>query len=178
MKVKKSTAYALHALMYMVRHITQLPTTTVTIAKAEGIPSAYLSKIFQKLVKSEIVRAVKGRKKGYIFAKPPEEISLLDLIESVEGSKFFDECFLKDCECEGTTENCFIYSIWYKETREIKKLLKETSVATAAWNHPQHRFLSLATSLDNPENQQKIKTINFSDISLKKRTFIRSPGDT
>ena len=49
MKVSIDTAYSLHALMYMVRHITQLPATTNTIAKAEGIPHEDLSKIFQQL---------------------------------------------------------------------------------------------------------------------------------
>ena len=49
MKVKKATSYGLHALMYMVRHVTQLPVTTNTIAKGEGIPHEYLAKIFQKL---------------------------------------------------------------------------------------------------------------------------------
>ncbi len=58
MKVKKATAYALHALMYMVRHATQLPVTTTTIAKGEGIPSEYLAKIFQKLSKAHIVIGV------------------------------------------------------------------------------------------------------------------------
>ena len=67
MKVKKSTAYALHALMYMVRHITQLPVTTNTIAKGEGIPPGYLAKIFQKLTKAQIIKGFKGRRKGYTF---------------------------------------------------------------------------------------------------------------
>jgi DNA-binding IscR family transcriptional regulator len=44
MKISKTAAYSLHALMYMVRHITQLPATTNTIAKAEGIPAEYLGK--------------------------------------------------------------------------------------------------------------------------------------
>ncbi|MHC4084138.1 MAG: Rrf2 family transcriptional regulator [Planctomycetota bacterium] len=55
MKVSQATAYALHAMMYMVRHITQLPATTATIAKAEGIPAGYLAKIFRRLVKARLV---------------------------------------------------------------------------------------------------------------------------
>ncbi len=161
MKVKKSSAYALHALMYMVRHSTQLPATTATIAKAEGIPSEYLSKIFQHLVKAKFVRAVSGRKKGYVFARPPEEISLLELFETIEGTPLFDDCFLKHCECGGTEESCCIFSIWHNATRQINNLLKETSVATAAWNHPQHRFLSLPISLANPKDKQKTKLIKF-----------------
>lgn len=59
MKVKQAMAYALHALMYMVRHITQLPVTAGSIAKAEGIPAGYLAKIFRQLVKANIVKAYK-----------------------------------------------------------------------------------------------------------------------
>ncbi len=108
MKVTKATAYALHALMYMVRHITQLPATTDTIAKGEGIPPGYLAKIFQRLTKARLVRGVKGRKRGHVFARPPEEISLLEIIEVMEGESLFDDCPLKHCECGGTPENCVI----------------------------------------------------------------------
>ena len=157
MKVQRSSAYALHALMYMVRHSTQLPVTTNTIAKAEGIPAAYLGKIFQKLIKGRFVRAVRGRKRGYVFARPPEEISLLELFEAMEGGPLFDDCFLRHCECGGTPENCCIFSIWHNATRQIRKLLKETTVATAAWNHPEHCFLSLPESLVGPEDKQRTK---------------------
>ena len=145
MKVKKSSAYALHALMYMVRHSTQLPATTAIVAKAEGIPPDYLAKIFQQLVKARFIKAVKNR--GYVFAKPPEEINLLELFETIEGGPLFDDCFLRHCECGGTKENCRIFSVWINATKRVKDLLEETTVATAAWNHPEHRFLSLPESL-------------------------------
>jgi len=157
MKIKRSAAYALHALMYMVRHSTQLPATTETIAKAEGIPSGYLAKIFQRLVKAGFVRAVRGTNRGYIFARPPEEISLLELFESVEGDPLFDGCFLQHCKCAGTPENCRIYSVWYDSTRQIKKVLEETTVANAAWGHPEHRFMSLPESLGVTRNRENSK---------------------
>ena len=155
MKVTRSAAYALHALMYMVRHSTQLPATTDTIAKAEGIPSGYLAKIFQRLVKAGFVRAVRGRSRGYVFVKPAEEITLLELFEAIESSPLFDDCFLKHCECDGTPENCRIFSIWFKATRQIKELLEEITVANAAWGHPEHRFLSLPESLGNNRNTER-----------------------
>ena len=165
MKVRQYS-YALHALMYMVRHSTQLPATTSTIAKAEGIPVAYLGKIFQKLIKGRFVRAVRGRKRGYVFARPPEEISLLELFEAMEVGPLFDDCFLRHCECGGTPENCCIFSIWHNATRQIKKLLKETTVATAAWNHPEHRFLSLPESLAGPEDKQRTKLAGSGTVIL------------
>lgn len=147
MKVKKATAYALHALMYMVRHITQLPVTTNAIAKGEGIPPEYLAKIFQQLTKAQIVKGVKGRKKGHIFARPPEDISLLEVINSIEGESVFDDCPIKHCQCGGTPQNCYIYAQWINATRKIRALFDETSLTTVAWNHPEHRFHSLPESL-------------------------------
>ena len=155
MKVTKSAGYALHALMYMVRHSTQLPVTAVTVAKAEGIPSDYLAKIFQQLAKARFVKAIRGRKRGYVFARPPEQITLLELFVAVAGGPLFDDCFLRHCECGGTPENCRIFSIWTHATRQIKKELEDTSVAAAAWSHPEHRFLSLPISLASPEKEHK-----------------------
>ena len=155
MKVTKATAYALHALMYMVRHITQLPVTTDTIAKGEGIPPGYLAKIFQRLTKARLVRGVKGRKRGHVFARPPEEISLLEIIEAMEGESLFDDCPLKHCECGGTPENCVIFAQWVKATKKINELFEETSLASVAWNHPEHRFHSLPESLETEKKKPK-----------------------
>jgi len=140
--------------MYMVRHSTQLPATAVTVAKAEGIPPDYLAKIFQQLAKARFVKAVRGRKRGYVFARPPEQISLLDLFEAVEGRALFDDCFMRHCECGGTPESCRIYSIWTEATREIKKELEATTIAAAAWNHPEHRFPGMPISLMEPQQNR------------------------
>jgi Rrf2 family iron-sulfur cluster assembly transcriptional regulator len=154
MKIKRSAAYALHALMYMVRHNTQLPATTDTIAKAEGIPPNYLAKIFQQLVKARFIKAVKSKNRGYVFTRPPEEISLLELFEAVEGSPLFDDCFLRHCECGGTKENCRIFSVWINSTKRVKEILEETTIANAAWSHPEHRFMSLPESLAGPKGKK------------------------
>jgi len=156
-KVSKAVAYSLHALMYMVRHITQLPATTNTIAKAEGIPSGYLAKIFQRLVKAGFIKAVRGKNKGYVFAKLPEEINLLELLEAIDGQSLFDDCLLRYCKCGGTPENCCILAEWLDATKKFKKFLAENSLATATWNHPEHRFYSLPESLKTINKKLKTK---------------------
>jgi Rrf2 family protein len=140
MKINRASAYALHALMYMARHVTQLPATSKAMARAEGIPQAYLAKVLQQLVKAGFIRSVKGRERGYVFARPPEEISLLDLFEAMEEQPLFDDCPLRHCACGGTSKNCRLYSQWVSATRRMKELLDDTTVASAAWHHPEHRF--------------------------------------
>jgi Rrf2 family protein len=146
MKVSLAAAYALHALSYMVRHITELPVPTSTIAKAEGIPPSYLAKIFGRLTKARLIRAVKGHSRGYVFARAPEDISLLEVLEVIEGGPVFDDCLLRYCECGGTPENCLVYGEWNNLTKKINQLFAQTSLATAAWNHPEHRFNQSARS--------------------------------
>ena len=157
MKISKAAAYSLHALMYMVRHVRQLPATTNTIAKAEGIPPGYLAKIFQQLVKAGFVKTARSKNKGYVFAKPPEEISLLELFELIEGESLFDDCLLRHCECGGTPKNCCIFAKWLSATKKIRQMLAETSLVAAAWNHPEHRFYSLPESLKTVNKKSKNK---------------------
>ncbi len=140
MKVSKASAYGLHALMYMVRHMTQLPATVETMAQAEGIPTGYLGRILQQLARAGLIRFVSDHKRGYVFAKSPEEISLTEVLETIEGEPLFNDCPLKHCLCDGTPENCRIYARWVSGTRKIRDIFDETTIATAAWNHPEHRF--------------------------------------
>jgi Rrf2 family protein len=140
MKVSKSVAYSLHGLMYMVRHSTQLPVTIGTISRAERIPREYLAKIFQKLAKGGLVKAVQGRNQGYNFVKPPDQISLLEIFELVEGRDFLGECPLRHCACGGTTDNCAIFAKWSEAAQIFIAVLEQTDLDTATWNHPEHYF--------------------------------------
>jgi Rrf2 family protein len=153
-KVSQASAYALHALMYMVRHMTQLPVTSGAIARAEGMPAGYLAKVMQQLARAGFVRSVRGRQRGYVFARSPEEVSLLELFETLEGRRLFGDCPLRHCACGGTSENCRIYAQWNSATQKIRELLAEASVVSAAWNHPEHRFDELP-DFDMEENLRR-----------------------
>jgi Rrf2 family iron-sulfur cluster assembly transcriptional regulator len=173
-KFAKSTAYGLHALMYMVRHITQLPLSIGGIARAECIPQGQLAKLFPQLVKAGLVKPVKGRPKKYAFAKDPEHISLLDLFEAVEGEPLFDDCLLRHCVCTGTTENCLIYAQWHEAGQKMRKVFSQTSLVNAAWSHPEHRFANPSVSPklgglaeSNATHTEKTST-QMDNIQLKK----------
>jgi Rrf2 family protein len=154
-KLSKGAGYSLHALMYMVRHRTQLPLTVNHIARAEGIPPGTLSKQFQTLSKAGLIRALKGRDKGYVFAKPPEKITLLEIFETAEGHPLFEECLLKHCHCGGTPVNCRILEQWRKSTDQMTDLFSEISLTTAAWTHPEHRCDEPPHSTPSKQLQQR-----------------------
>jgi len=115
--------------------------TIQAIAKAENIPYRQLVSIFKLLTDGGIVKAADNAKSGYVFAKPPGQVSLLELFQLVEGEPIFDECFMKHCDCEATIDTCKIYEIWKKATASVARQLSEISIELATWGHPEHYFL-------------------------------------
>jgi Rrf2 family protein len=57
------------------------------LAEFHGVPAAYLAKAMQSLSRAGIVESVPGRKGGYRLGRPPAEVSLLDVVDAVEGSE-------------------------------------------------------------------------------------------
>lgn len=62
------------------------PVTAVAIAERRNIPSKYLVHILILLKRAGLVRSVRGAQGGYMLCKSPEDITLLDIVEAIDGS--------------------------------------------------------------------------------------------
>jgi Rrf2 family protein len=62
------------------------------IAELHGITETYLSKIFAKLGRAQIVKSIPGVKGGYALARNAEDISFWDIIEAIEGPAYLFQC--------------------------------------------------------------------------------------
>jgi Rrf2 family protein len=85
MKVSRAASYALHALVYMAAQKHNRPVASHVIAEARGIPERFLLKVLKPLVSARVLQSVKGPNGGYRLAKGPHEITLLEVIEAVDG---------------------------------------------------------------------------------------------
>ena len=56
------------------------------------LPRDFMAKIFQKLVKAKLLTSAKGRGGGFALARPAHDITLMDIVESIEGPKPLDSC--------------------------------------------------------------------------------------
>ena len=77
--------YGLLAAAYIARHKEQGIILSQTIAKEYNIPLEYLLKIMQQLVRANILRSKRGPRGGFYLARPAAKITMLDVIEAVEG---------------------------------------------------------------------------------------------
>lgn len=91
--IKRDTDYALRALVYLGLRPARLVSAT-DIASGEDIPLDYLQKIMQKFVKSGLVMSRRGAHGGFYLAKDPDQITLLDAVEAIQGKIAMNRCLL------------------------------------------------------------------------------------
>jgi Rrf2 family protein len=85
MKLSRASSYALHALAYMVGQPPGTPVASHHIAEARGIPERFLLKVLKPLVDARVLLSIKGPNGGYRLAKPAKQITLLEVVEAVDG---------------------------------------------------------------------------------------------
>src|SRR5438128_11529666 len=86
MKLTRAASYALHAVAYMAAQKQHdRPVASHHIAKAQGIPERFLLKVLKPLVSIRVLISIKGPNGGYRLAKPIREVTMLDVVEAVDG---------------------------------------------------------------------------------------------
>lgn len=85
MKLGRAAAYAAFATIHLAEHTNGAPIQGRDIAEACGIPSGHLLKILQQLVRAQILGSERGPAGGFILRKSPSEITLLEIVEAIEG---------------------------------------------------------------------------------------------
>ena len=85
MKISRSTGYGVLAAGYIARHQKDGIVLSNTISKEYKIPLEYLLKIMQQLVRANILRSKRGPRGGFTLARTTNKITLLDIIEAVDG---------------------------------------------------------------------------------------------
>ncbi len=85
MKISRSTGYGLIAVGYIAKHQDQKIILSQTISKEYDIPLEYLLKILQQLVRANVLRSKRGPRGGFSLAKSTKKITMLQIIEAVDG---------------------------------------------------------------------------------------------
>ena len=143
MCLSQTSGYAVHALSCL--HHQHGHTSFVRdIAKQTGIPKPYLAKIINSLNHHGLVYAKRGYRGGIALARPPEQISLLQVVEAIEGRHWIADCMwgIEDCVARNI---CPTHKGWQKVRKQIKDMLRSASLADAApfsklkGHHEKHR---------------------------------------
>ena len=86
MKLSKASTYGLFAVLHIAKHGSNGPVHGRAIAEAYGIPLEYLLKILQRLVRAQVILSERGPRGGFWLRKSPAETSLLEIVETLQGT--------------------------------------------------------------------------------------------
>lgn len=99
------------------------------IAEEMDIPRRYLNQILATLVQHDLLTATAGPAGGYCLARPPEQITLLEVVEATEGAIKLDHCVLQGGPC--SWENaCPIHIPWARAQNAMAEELAGTTFAS------------------------------------------------
>ena len=97
------------------------------ISERQDISKLYLKQLLVPLRVAGLVRTIRGANGGLILAKPPSEIKLIDIIQSVEGSTAPVECVDDDSVCQ-RSNLCVTREIWTEIKNAVDNVLKTTTL--------------------------------------------------
>ena len=121
MKISTKIRYGARAMVELAIHYGEGPIELKEIANKENISPKYLEQVINPLRAGGLVKAVRGSKGGYSLAKPPSEICLYDVIETLEGPLNLLEC-LGDSKVCPKVPSCVTRDIWKEVSDAISKI--------------------------------------------------------
>ncbi|MBN2377735.1 MAG: Rrf2 family transcriptional regulator [Sedimentisphaerales bacterium] len=127
MKLTRSSGYALVAVGHVARNFSGDLVLARDIAKQHKIPLDYLLKILQQLVRADVLQSIRGPRGGFSLARPAAKISILDIVEAVDGP-FTAEPRL--CGSKALLPyNKKLIAAYKKASKQASEILSKTTVA-------------------------------------------------
>ena len=126
MILTKTTEYAVRVLAYMAKEKDQLLSAKY-LHEQLSIPYKYLTRLMTDLAKSGYLISVKGREGGFRIIKDLKDITLANIVQTVEGMDSFNACILGFHEC--SDENpCAMHFVWEENKKKLLHTLETTSL--------------------------------------------------
>jgi Rrf2 family protein len=135
-----SVEYGIHSLLWMVDSDGS-PVSTRDLAEFQGISPSFVAKIFPRLEKAGILRASEGVRGGYLLARPPEDISFLQIVDAIEGQKPLFDCQDIRGRCAifqnrppgwATAGVCSVHAVMLRAEKAMRDTLAAQSLADLA----------------------------------------------
>ena len=130
MKISRKSDYALRAVLYIARQASDKRSSINAIAESERVPRDFLAKILKELTRAEILKSYQGVHGGYQLSRTPAQISVLDVIEAMDGPLGINLCVRgkNGCDCEHS-DRCAMYPFWRKLQTQLRSALKNETFA-------------------------------------------------
>ena len=126
MKLTRAAEYAIRCVLYLAKCPFGRVISRREVAESMDIPLAFLGKIAQGLAKAGILVVRQGAHGGYELALPPKDISLLLVVEAMDGEILVNECLSRPQDC-GRSGFCAVHKVWQGARDQFRGTLRAMS---------------------------------------------------
>jgi Rrf2 family protein len=159
--------YGIHCLIFLVGHHGDTREASVRdLAELQGVPLDYLAKIFTKLAKAKLVVATEGVRGGFKLARPSDEISVLDIVNAIDGQKLIFDCREIRGRCavfEGSapawalTGPCSVHAVMMTAQKRMEDALAQQTILDLARRVGRKAPAEFGAQVDNWINDRREK---------------------
>jgi Rrf2 family transcriptional regulator, iron-sulfur cluster assembly transcription factor len=131
MQVTRAGEYAIIGLLYLAKQPAERTIMIDEISEAEGVPKSFLAKIFQSLAKGGFVRSHRGAGGGFSLAKSAGQITLLQVLQCVEGVFALQKCVSDEPECVVSTtrmSSCTLCAVFSEAQNRVNEVFARTTL--------------------------------------------------
>ena len=126
--IKSDTDYAMRMLVYMAMNGKEVPVLAAVLVKKQKIPMDFAYKILQRLGKANIVKGLRGPKGGFSLAQELQQITLLNVMEAVQGPLVIRPCLLDDEACP-LRPSCHVSAQLWKLQKSLRESMQNITLA-------------------------------------------------
>ncbi len=128
MRFSTRVRYGVQAMLTLAVRPQQVPLSVKEIAERDALPEHYLEQLITPLRRAGLVQSARGAQGGYLLARPAGEISLLEIVEALEGPIAVEGC---DCpeDAPHALGYCLEHGVWRKLKQAIEEHLASRSLA-------------------------------------------------
>ena len=128
MQITRQADYALRAMIFLAKLEPNQRAATSQIAEVQHIPPSFLAKIISQLSIAGLIHTSRGARGGVSIARSPEDISVLEVVEAIDGPIALNECTGSGGSCQ-FGEDCPMRPIWCNTQDELIDRLRHTTFA-------------------------------------------------
>lgn len=128
MRLTRAGEYAVRCVMCLAKNGTDKVVSKHDVSAYGHIPPHFLAKIAQQLSRAGIIEILQGARGGYRLAIPPEELTLLDVIEAIIGEIFLNDCVMRPESCHASS-SCAVNNVWLQARDQLRQTLSQVNFA-------------------------------------------------
>ena len=126
MQITRQADYAVRAVLHLARLGPNQRAATSQIAEEQRIPPSFLAKIVSQLSVAGLLQTSRGARGGVSLSRSPEDISLLDVVEAIDGPILLNDCVAGNGTCY-FSDSCPVKLVWGRAQSELVGELRHTT---------------------------------------------------